>query len=126
MRSENVDHQSQLSSLPFAQELAEYEIVGLKTVTGEVDGKIDVFDFYRNMEQAGIQKVDITLAQKTLIGRGMLEAFEDENYAGEPYDALRVTLKGIGWLRENRTVENLRSKAHVPPFPVEDDDDLPF
>ena len=74
VQSEKAGQHSLLTSLPVARDLAHYEIAGLVTVTEEVDGKIDVFEFYTNMKRAGVSKLETTLAQKTLISRGMLES----------------------------------------------------
>ena len=124
-QSAQTDHHAIVASIPVGEELAQYEITGLVVVTEEVGAKIDIYEFYPKMERAGIKKLEATLAQKALVSRGMLEAFQDETYAGEPYDALQVTPKGIGWLLENDDQLNRRSGAPLPPT-VEPDDDLPF
>ena len=123
MQSEKTEHHDIVASVSVGEELAQYEITGLIVVTEEVDAKINIYEFYLKMKRADVKKLEATLAQKALISRGMLKAFQDETYAGEPYDALQVTPKGIGWIVENR--EQLHPQAPTS-APIESDDGLPF
>ena len=127
IKRESLGQLGSVTSISKVEGLEQYEIAGLIAVVEEVndpEAGIDAGIFRQNMEQAGFTKVAGTLALKSLLDRGMLEQFENENYRGETYPAFRATSKGMGWLLTNKEKLTLRIADREPQGLT--DKDIPF
>ena len=111
IRREKLGQLGSVTSISRVEGLEQYEIAGLVAVAEEVgdpEAGITADIFRANMWQAGFTKVAGTLALKSLLDRGMLERFEDENYGGEPFTAFKVTSEGMAWLLTNKEILTLQ------------------
>ena len=116
-----------VTSVSRVEGLEQYEMAALVAVAQAVDDPgagISSHIFRQNMERAGFTKLAATLALQSLLGREMLERFEDEEYNGETFNAFRVTSTGMAWLLSNKEKLTLQIKDEEP---LEiSDNDIPF
>lgn len=126
-KQKQMDRFPAVTSVSNLKGLEQYEIAGLIAVAEEIHGEIGIYQFYKDMERAGFTRLAATLARRTLADRGMVEADQDTDYNGEPYDLLRVTAQGLNWLLDNQDQLTLRSDTRdARGSRMVADDDLPF
>ena len=109
------------------EDLDQCEIAGLVAVAQEMydpEAGISGWSFRQKMKEAGFKKLDATLTLQSLLDRGMLEKFEDQDELGNPFNAFRVASRGMAWLLENKEKLTLRS-GYKEPLGITDDD-VPF
>ena len=113
------------------EDLDQCEIAGLVAVAQEMDDPeagISGWSFRNNVQEAGFMKLDATLALNSLLKRGMLEQFEDQDELGNPFNAFRVAPKGMDWLFANKEKLTLQVRVEEPQEISQGitDDDVPF
>lgn len=126
-KREQLGQLASVASISRAEGLEQYEIAGLVAVAQEMDepeAGISGWTFRHKMQEAGFTKLDATLTLQSLLDRGMLEKFEDQDELGNPFNAFRVASRGMAWLLENKEKLTLRSK-YKEPLGITDDD-VPF
>ena len=99
IKRKNLGQLGSVTSVSKVKGLEQYEIAGLVAVAEEVDDPeagISTYVFRKNMERAGFSNLAGTLALKSLLDRGMLERFEDENYGGETFTAFTGYIRRYG------------------------------
>ena len=127
IKRKNLGQLGSVTSVSKVKGLEQYEIAGLVAVAEEVDDPeagISTYVFRKNMERAGFSNLAGTLALKSLLDRGMLERFEDENYGGETFTAFKVTSEGMAWLLTNKGILTLQIGDEGPQGLT--DEDIPF
>ena len=126
-KQERMGELSSVTSISRVEGLEQYELAGLVIVAEEVDSATSVYSFRADMGKAGFTKIAANLARKKLTDRGFLEDGQDEDYDGELYTFLRVTVDGMDWLVANQEELTLRiPDRRRTQRVVEPDDDLPF
>ena len=118
-----------MTSVSRVEGLEQYEIAGLVAVAQEVnhpEAGINIYMFRQHMDRAGFTRLAGTIALKSLLERRMLELFEDEDYSGETFDAVKVTSEGMRWLLENKEKLTLSVSDESPQGNGITDHDVPF
>ena len=118
-----------VASISKVEGLDQYEIAGLVAVAQEMDDPeagISGWSFRDNVQEAGFTKLESTLALNSLLVRGMLEQFEQEDDYGRTFKAFRVTSRGMAWLSENKEKLTLQGKNEEPEPQGITADDVPF
>jgi hypothetical protein len=94
--------------------LSSPEILALAVIAGGVFLPGDTFSVYvakRDAEVAGLTKIGFNIAMRRLTAKQFIEILEDwEVHTGEPYEAVRITENGWGWIEENES----RFALHKP------------
>ena len=111
------------------EDLDQCEIAGLVAVAQEMDDPedgISGWSFRNIVQEAGFAKLESTLALNSLLKRGMLEQFEDQNELGNPFNAFRVTPQGMVWLTENKAKLTIQGKNEEQELQGITADDVPF
>jgi hypothetical protein len=81
-------------------------------------------------QDAGLRTIPTILAYKALKMKGLIEDYEAQQWNSDPYDAIRLTDNGWGWLQQNH---HLIEQEYKPPKPKQEKprgsmegDDIPF
>lgn len=75
-------------------------------------------------ESSGLTAVGFALAFRRLVAKLFAEAYEDTDYNGEPYSAVRLTDAGWKWIEQNDSLFILRKPSRSKS--VDMSDDIPF
>lgn len=100
--------------------LSSNEVTALAVLAGNVDspaGSVSLYSARTDAEVAGMTKLGFNLAVRRLSLRSFVETFEDSDYDGNPFDALKITNNGWAWIDANETLFSLRRKL---------EDEIPF
>jgi hypothetical protein len=108
-------YQSALESAPVTQRegLPPYETAILAHLLGErltPTSSISPHTIQYVVNKWGYTNAAIALGLDGLTERGFIELIEDEDDRGNPFDAYRLTSKGLAWLRQNRELLVLERK----------------
>ena len=128
-KREQLGQFASVASVSRLEGLDQYEIAGLVSVAQEVDepaAGISSWAFRKNMKVAGFTRLAGTLALQSLLDKGMLEQFRDEDDEGIAFTAFRLTSSGMDWLFENKEKLTLQGKDEEPEPQGITDDDVPF
>jgi len=113
-----------MTSVAAVEGLEQYEIATLVAVAQQLPeptGGCSAYLIQQDMEKAGFAKIATILGVRGLLGKGMLEAFEEQDY-NETFTAYRVTDEGMAWLYQN--TDKLNMKTDPPSKP--DSGGIPF
>lgn len=126
-------------SKPAAQELllSDEQAHILMAVAGHCHSDEDSISRYELQQEVGQLMLpwQMMLAYRSLLKKGMIEAFEETDYESsfrDTYPAIRITADGVAWIDENQSrLELLSSNASTssttsPPITSADVDDIPF
>lgn len=114
-----------MSSVAPVEGLEQYEIATLVAVAQQVTdptGGVSAYYIQADMGSAGFKQIATTLGVRALLGKQLLETFQDSEIDGHMFTAYRVTELGMDWLYRN--TDKLKLKAD-PPMPSPEDP-IPF
>lgn len=128
-----IGNAASLSPIRDTEGLTPHEIVGLVTVaesTDAADDRIAAHLVRQDMRKTGYTDIAVTLALRTLVRKGMIEAFKDSDYNGNEFIAYSVTDRGMEWLEINQDQLVLKRppqpQKRSTPSPFDSDVDVPF
>ncbi len=120
----NLSAVANMSPVATVQGLEQYEVATLIAVAQQIVGGVTGHLIQEDMEKAGFTRIATMLGIRGLMGKKMLEEYEEQEW-NSTFMAYRATDLGINWLFQNSS----KLKLHVEPVPLSEmieDEDVPF
>lgn len=127
-KNEDLATVSKMSLIVDTEGLSQHEMVGLVAIMQNSfanEQSVGTWTIRNDMNKAGFTDIAISLALKSLSGKGFVTAQMENDYNGNEYFAYLITEKGVNWLMNNQ--DKLKLKAEVSDDKNSgNEDDLPF
>jgi hypothetical protein len=106
-----------ISSIASVEGLTPHEMALLIVIAENMDNPRDSVASHvvkRDMDQTGYTRIALMLGLNSLLKKGMVNFFENEDQNGNPFTVYSATQEGLAWLEQNQERLLLKKDEDVP------------